>query len=201
MRYIEVLEGCLGRKAEKNLLPLQVGDVPDTWADAEDLVRDVGYRPSTPVEEGVAKFVGLVPRVLPGWGPARHGSRTLADAFASHARRLAGLPVRALFAADPDRFAHFSREAAACSLDFSRQRLDADALGALVALAGACGLRARIARALRGRAESTQPRVAPRCTRSCASPAGSRHSAGLAPLHAEVLAVRAQCACLRQRRP
>ena len=57
MRYIEVLEGCLGRKAEKNLLPLQVGDVPDTWADAEDLVRDVGYRPATPVEEGVAKFV------------------------------------------------------------------------------------------------------------------------------------------------
>ena len=57
MRYIEVLEQCLGRKAEKNLLPLQVGDVPDTWADAEDLVRDVGYRPSTPVEEGVARFV------------------------------------------------------------------------------------------------------------------------------------------------
>ena len=57
MRYIEVLENCLGRKAEKNLLPLQVGDVPDTWADAEDLVREVGYRPSTPVEEGIAKFV------------------------------------------------------------------------------------------------------------------------------------------------
>jgi UDP-glucuronate 4-epimerase len=57
MRYIEVLEQCLGRKAERNLLPLQAGDVPDTWADAEDLVRDVGYRPSTPVEEGVAKFV------------------------------------------------------------------------------------------------------------------------------------------------
>ena len=56
-RYIEVLENCLGRKAEKNLLPLQVGDVPDTWADAEDLVREVGYRPSTPVEEGVARFV------------------------------------------------------------------------------------------------------------------------------------------------
>ena len=57
MRYIEVLEGCLGRKAGKNLLPLQVGDVPDTWADAEDLVREVGYRPSTSVEEGIAKFV------------------------------------------------------------------------------------------------------------------------------------------------
>ena len=57
MRYIEVLEECLGRKAEKNLLPLQLGDVPDTWADVEDLVADVGYRPSTPVEEGVRRFV------------------------------------------------------------------------------------------------------------------------------------------------
>ncbi len=56
-RYIEVLEECLGRKAEKNLLPLQPGDVPDTWADVEDLVRDVGYRPSTPVEVGVRRFV------------------------------------------------------------------------------------------------------------------------------------------------
>ena len=57
MRYIEVLEECLGRKAEKNLLPMQAGDVPDTWADVEDLARDVGYRPSTPVEEGVRSFV------------------------------------------------------------------------------------------------------------------------------------------------
>jgi UDP-glucuronate 4-epimerase len=57
MRYIEVLEDCLGRKAEKNLLPLQQGDVPDTWADVEDLVTDVGYRPSTPVEQGVRSFV------------------------------------------------------------------------------------------------------------------------------------------------
>ncbi|HEX6992803.1 MAG TPA: NAD-dependent epimerase [Gammaproteobacteria bacterium] len=57
MRYIEVLEECLGRKAEKNLLPLQPGDVPDTWADVEDLVADVGYRPSTPVEVGVRRFV------------------------------------------------------------------------------------------------------------------------------------------------
>lgn len=57
MRYIEVLEQCLGRKAEKNLLPLQLGDVPDTWADVDDLVADVGYRPSTPVEVGVQRFV------------------------------------------------------------------------------------------------------------------------------------------------
>jgi UDP-glucuronate 4-epimerase len=55
--YIEVLEQCLGKKAEKNLLPLQPGDVPDTFADVEDLVRDVGYRPSTSVEEGVKAFV------------------------------------------------------------------------------------------------------------------------------------------------
>ena len=40
-----------------NMLPLQAGDVPDTWADVEDLVNDVGYRPATPVETGVARFV------------------------------------------------------------------------------------------------------------------------------------------------
>ncbi len=57
MRYIEVLELRLGRTAEKNLLPLQAGDVPDTWADVEDLVNDVGYRPATPVEVGVGRFV------------------------------------------------------------------------------------------------------------------------------------------------
>jgi UDP-glucuronate 4-epimerase len=57
MRYIEVLEECLGRKAERNLLPMQLGDVPDTWADVEDLATEVGYRPSTPVEQGVRSFV------------------------------------------------------------------------------------------------------------------------------------------------
>lgn len=57
LRYIEVLEQCLGRKAQMNLLPLQPGDVPDTLADVEALTRDVGYRPSTPVEEGVKRFV------------------------------------------------------------------------------------------------------------------------------------------------
>ncbi len=56
-RYIEVLERCLGKSAEKNLLPLQPGDVPDTYADVEDLVRDVGYRPATSVETGIARFV------------------------------------------------------------------------------------------------------------------------------------------------
>ena len=57
MRYIEVLEECLGRQATKNFLPLQLGDVPDTFADIDDLVRDVGYRPATPVEVGVRRFV------------------------------------------------------------------------------------------------------------------------------------------------
>ena len=57
MHYIEVLEACLGRKAEKNLLPLQPGDVPDTYADVSDLVRDTGYKPDTSVEEGVRRFV------------------------------------------------------------------------------------------------------------------------------------------------
>jgi UDP-glucuronate 4-epimerase len=57
MRYIEVIEECLGRKAEKNFLPMQLGDVPETFADIEDLVRDVGYRPATPIEVGVRRFV------------------------------------------------------------------------------------------------------------------------------------------------
>ncbi|HTP39497.1 MAG TPA: NAD-dependent epimerase [Steroidobacteraceae bacterium] len=57
LRYIEVLEECLGRKAEKILLPMQPGDVPDTFADVTELVRDVGYQPDTPVEEGVRRFV------------------------------------------------------------------------------------------------------------------------------------------------
>ena len=56
-RYIEVLEDCLGRKAIQNLLPLQPGDVPDTYANVEDLVRDTGYRPDTSVEQGIANFV------------------------------------------------------------------------------------------------------------------------------------------------
>jgi UDP-glucuronate 4-epimerase len=57
MRYLEVLEDCLGKKAEKNMLPLQPGDVQATYADIDDLVRDVGYRPETTIEEGLARFV------------------------------------------------------------------------------------------------------------------------------------------------
>jgi UDP-glucuronate 4-epimerase len=55
--YISVIEKCLGRTARKNLLPLQPGDVPDTYADVDDLVRDLDYRPGTPVEVGVRNFV------------------------------------------------------------------------------------------------------------------------------------------------
>ncbi len=55
--YIGAIEDCVGKKAEMNLLPLQPGDVPDTWADTEDLAVDVGYQPNTPIEVGVRKFV------------------------------------------------------------------------------------------------------------------------------------------------
>jgi len=57
MRYIAVIEDCVGRKSEKNLLPMQPGDVPDTWADTTELAEDVGYRPDTPIEVGVRNFV------------------------------------------------------------------------------------------------------------------------------------------------
>jgi UDP-glucuronate 4-epimerase len=57
LRYIEVLEQCLGRRAQRNFLPMQPGDVPNTWADVDALVRDVGYRPGTDLETGVKQFV------------------------------------------------------------------------------------------------------------------------------------------------
>jgi UDP-glucuronate 4-epimerase len=57
VRYIEVLEQCLGRRAHKNLLPMQPGDLPDTWADVAALAHEVGYRPSTDLETGVKRFV------------------------------------------------------------------------------------------------------------------------------------------------
>jgi len=57
MDYIETLEKYLGKTAEKVLLPLQPGDVPDTYADVEALVKDVGYKPNTTIEQGIEKFV------------------------------------------------------------------------------------------------------------------------------------------------
>jgi UDP-glucuronate 4-epimerase len=56
-RYIELIEENLGVKAQKNLLPLQAGDVPDTYADVSELTTDTGYSPSTPVETGIKRFV------------------------------------------------------------------------------------------------------------------------------------------------
>ena len=57
LKFIEVLEDCLGKKAEKRLLPLPAGDVPATYADVDDLIRDVGFKPVTPIEVGIKKFV------------------------------------------------------------------------------------------------------------------------------------------------
>ena len=56
LHFIEVLEDCLGKKAVKNLLPMQQGDVPDTYADVDALIKDVNYKPSTSVEVGVENF-------------------------------------------------------------------------------------------------------------------------------------------------
>jgi len=57
MYFIETLEKCLGRQAEKRLLPIQAGDVPATYADVDDLIQDVGFQPATPIAEGIARFV------------------------------------------------------------------------------------------------------------------------------------------------
>ena len=57
MRVIELLEKALGRKAQTHLLPMQPGDVPETYADIEDLRQAVGFEPVTPIEEGIPRFV------------------------------------------------------------------------------------------------------------------------------------------------
>jgi UDP-glucuronate 4-epimerase len=57
LHFIQVIEDALGRKAEKNFLPLQPGDVPQTYADIDDLIRDVGFKPATTLEEGIPKFI------------------------------------------------------------------------------------------------------------------------------------------------
>jgi len=57
MKFIEVLEKTLGKKAEKNLLPIQLGDVPATYANVDDLIRDVGFKPATSIENGIKWFV------------------------------------------------------------------------------------------------------------------------------------------------
>lgn len=57
LHFIEVLEKAIGKKAEKKLMPLQPGDVPATYADIDDITRDVGFKPATPIEEGIPRFV------------------------------------------------------------------------------------------------------------------------------------------------
>ncbi len=57
MKFIEIIEDCLGIKAIKNFLPMQAGDVPATYADVNDLINDVDFSPSTPIETGVEKFI------------------------------------------------------------------------------------------------------------------------------------------------
>jgi UDP-glucuronate 4-epimerase len=56
MLVLDILEQKLGRKANKEMLPMQPGDVPTTYADVDDLVRDVGFRPATPIEDGIQRF-------------------------------------------------------------------------------------------------------------------------------------------------
>ena len=57
MDFISLIEKCLGKTATKNFLPMQAGDVPATWADVRDLVKDFDYAPSVTVQEGVERFV------------------------------------------------------------------------------------------------------------------------------------------------
>jgi UDP-glucuronate 4-epimerase len=57
LEVISVIEQAIGKKAKRELLPMQPGDVPATYADVDDLMRDVGFRPATPIAEGVAHFV------------------------------------------------------------------------------------------------------------------------------------------------
>jgi glucose-6-phosphate isomerase len=117
----------------------------------------------------------------------------LAEELARHARRLAAVPVRELFAADPDRFGHFSREAAGLLLDFSRQRVDGPALDALLSLAATSRLGARIEALFAGdHVNDSEDRAALHTL--LRRPAGPAPAPALAPLAGEVRRVRRQCA-------
>jgi glucose-6-phosphate isomerase len=110
-----------------------------------------------------------------------------------HARRLEAIPVRQLFAADPQRFEHFSRELEGLLLDFSRQRLDGEALEALLGLAEECELRPRIQALMSGAiVNNTEGRAALHTL--LRTPAGAVVPDSLQSLHVEVLAERAKCA-------
>lgn len=57
MHFIEALEAAIGKKASKNMLPMQPGDVPETYADIDDLEKDTGFKPNTPIEVGISRFI------------------------------------------------------------------------------------------------------------------------------------------------
>ena len=57
LEVVRLLEEAIGKKAKRELVPMQPGDVPATYANVDDLIRDVGFRPSTPIAEGIARFV------------------------------------------------------------------------------------------------------------------------------------------------
>ncbi len=115
------------------------------------------------------------------------------EALQAHARRLEVIPVRELFATDPGRFAHFSREFDGLLLDFSRQRLDSDALDALIELADACDLRRQVNDLFAGAiVNPTEQRAALHTL--LRAPANATLPENLKPLHAQVLTERGKCA-------
>ncbi|MFQ5470457.1 MAG: capsular biosynthesis protein CpsI, partial [Gammaproteobacteria bacterium] len=57
LQFIETIENCLGLEANKNLLPLQPGDVPSTYANVDDLMNDVGFKPATSIQGGISRFI------------------------------------------------------------------------------------------------------------------------------------------------
>jgi glucose-6-phosphate isomerase len=114
------------------------------------------------------------------------------ESVQAHARRLAAIPVRALHGSDPNRFAHCSREFEGLLLDFSRQRIDEDALTVLMERARGAALMARIEAMFEGEpVNNTEKRAALHTL--LRAPAGGAMPDSLAALHAQVLAVRAQC--------
>ena len=117
----------------------------------------------------------------------------MADDLATHARRLAGVPVKELFAGNASRFTEFSREADGLLLDFSRQRLDRDALAALVVLVERAGLRARIEAMFNGEIVNESERRQALHT-LLRTPPGVSLAPRVVPLHAELVATRARCA-------
>jgi UDP-glucuronate 4-epimerase len=85
LRYIEVLEQCLGRKAKMEMLPLQAGDVPDTEADVSGLIQAVGYAPTVSVDRGISRFVNWY---LDYYGVQRNGTRGRVRAAKAELRKV-----------------------------------------------------------------------------------------------------------------